>query len=200
MRIQKNNSLFEGIVIGEVPVKIFQKYIIIRPKFYNYFCIEEVTNEYIMTKKFKNKFVLAEDFYDYDYNSFFYRDLFQETPLIISTTKVFNNINILNLEYDDNYECLLEHELILKLKEYYDFNKLKQILKDIIIMSREEFKKHDNFEDYDFCECISIVSNNFIEKYFDDVDNNLENIYILQSLLYPGFLELYYELFCITKK
>jgi len=191
---------YDGLIIGMVPVTISKEYFIVRPKLKKYSVITESNYDYSIVKFYNNKFILDIYFLDFEFNKKFYKDFTDKISLINLIGKVFDNINILNVEYDDDWKNLLSHDILIKLNTYYGSDKVNENLQKMIELARKEFESHDQYEDYDFSECISTSGTEIITKYFEDIDNNLENIYIIQSLLYPGFVELYYELFCNIKK
>ena len=196
---RNKHTKLEYMIIGKVPVFSNGFSTTVYPKFMNLTVNEKEDKEYILIKKYKNKYNLSDKFFDDNFEEQSYYKVF-ENLFLNSSNNIFYCTNR-SFEIDENstLDNMLDDEMIKLLVDKYSVQTVKSLLEQIFTQTKDEYNSHGTDEDYEYYECMVVVIDRMIEHLFKSSQENLEAIYILQSLLYFSFYPFYYELYEYSK-
>lgn len=200
IKISKKIKELEYIVIGGVPVLYGNDYIVVHPKLNNLIVEVENNIDYILLKKHKKKFLLDNCFYNEEEELKLYYEYFDMIGLKIINQTFLIRDEKFEINKSTTTKELLASNIVLNLQKIYDVKIIDQIINTILKKTIEEYNSHEEYEDYDYGECMMIITDKLLDDYYKDISKNLEKIYIIQSIIYCDFYEIYYEFYCYIKK
>lgn len=185
--------------IGGVPVKSQDKYVIIFPLF-NYFeVIEDDNHSFSLRKIYKDKYVLYNKFYmELKPELQNYYDYFAKLIIDVNHVYDYKKNDLLS---EANVTDFLNRSEIKELSKMYDCN-IDELINEIFdkgIMTYNDYLE-DEDSDYTIEECIKDSFTKKIEELNNNIKENITYIYLLQSILYYSFKEIYYVLYNYSKE
>ena len=199
IKVLEKHVKLEYILIGGVPVVSNNNYVILHPRLDNLVSEIENNNDYLVIKKYKKVFKLNNQFYDFEFKPQLYYEHF-DMPIMESFNKLFQlSSERIEINSSVTKETLLSSDIVLTLKKKYNVDLVDQIANKLLIDTIDEYNCHEEYDDYDYNECLMIATDRLLNYYYDDVKENFEKIYIIQSMMYYDFYILYYELYCYSQ-
>ena len=163
--------------------------------------IESEDNNQKTIKINKREFVLVNKVINYNTLEFVdYSDLLTEPLLKSPAIKFIKDNDFILSQYleKNSLENIMHHGYILKLINLFGKKLVEELITYLINETNIEYASHEEYEDYDYDECLDIVINQHQELLIKDPDHNYKKLYLTAMLNNNLFYEYYLEMYQIN--
>lgn len=142
--------------------------------------------DYTEIKIYKRKFVISDSVEIESGKLVKYYEMF-DSLILSSFHQIFDQKELKIALKNDEVINVYDKEI----KQYFDEDKVNKMNNQLSKLTLEEYHSHTESEDYDMEECYGVAAS----KLAMENKNNMEELYIIASLLEPTFIYFYQELY-----